>query len=147
MGGKMKNFFFISVLILIDQLSKGVARKFFVEPMEVISNFFVLKTSQNDGIAFSIPFPKLALIILTIVVLGGILWFMKHKKVSSVEETAFLLIFAGAAGNLIDRIFLGSVTDFLAFWSFPIFNFADVFITFGIVLFLFEEVISRRVEK
>ncbi|MCF7812404.1 signal peptidase II [Candidatus Gracilibacteria bacterium] len=55
------------------------------------------------------------------------------------ESVAFLFLFSGAAGNFIDRILFGSVTDFLRFWNFPIFNFADIWITAGVILFFWHE--------
>jgi signal peptidase II len=47
------------------------------------------------------------------------------------------LILAGGIGNLIDRIIHGYVVDFLSFWSFPVFNFADCCVVIGTFLLLF----------
>ena len=134
-----KHILSISVLILVDQVSKILARNFFDPPILVLGEFFQLKLAFNTGIAFSLPFPKVWLIILTIVVLSLLAVCAYKKKLSSAEQVVAVLIFSGAFSNLIDRLMLGSVTDFLSFWSFPIFNFADIFITVGVMIFFIVE--------
>lgn len=52
----------------------------------------------------------------------------------------FSLFIAGTLGNLFDRIFLGGVRDFIALGSFPVFNFADVFLTFAVILLFVRQI-------
>jgi hypothetical protein len=63
----------------------------------------------------------------------------------------FALVLSGAFGNLIDRVWLGYVVDYVLFhlpnWSFAIFNLADAFITVGAILIVLEEFIGWRREK
>ena len=62
-----------------------------------------------------------------------------EKKKSWLFIVTFAFLFAGCLGNLYDRIVFGYVRDFIqfAFWqSFPIFNFADTFLTIGIIMFI-----------
>ena len=142
----MKSFFSILGLVILDQLTKYLARMLFIPGIEVFS-FFHLTFVENTGIAFSIPFPQTFLIILTsifIIFMGHFLWF---KKLKSYENYALLLLLAGAIGNLIDRIFLGKVTDFLAFWNFPIFNLADIYISVGVGLYLVGEIFFQKNSK
>ena len=61
------------------------------------------------------------------------------------KNIAFVLIIAGALGNGIDRAYHGFVVDFIAVYEvwfynyFPIFNIADIYLTFGVLLFLFHD--------
>ncbi len=140
----MKNIIYISGLIVADQITKCWARVYLVnEPIEVFS-FFHLIFVENDGIAFSIPASQFFLIPFTLIILGGLGWWMKTKQCSPLEITAFILIFAGAAGNLIDRILFGKVTDFLSFWSFPVFNLADSFISVGVGVYLYWDLFVKK---
>lgn len=135
----MKKLLFAFVILFgIDQLTKITARLFFTPPKEVLP-FFELHASENVGIAFSLPFPPLLLLILTAVFLVFLGWVLVRKELMKTESVAFLFLFSGAAGNFIDRILFGSVTDFLRFWNFPIFNFADIWITAGVILFFWHE--------
>jgi signal peptidase II len=126
--------FVFVVLLLLDQLSKAVARIFFQTPET--QPFAGLETTQNPGIAFSIDIHPLVIIFLTLIVLGYLAWMLAQKELFPWETVAFTFIFTGAVGNLLDRIFMGSVTDFIRLWDLPIFNFADIFIFFGVMLFL-----------
>lgn len=123
----------VFLLVLIDQIIK-----YFVEAarpaFEVFPGFKILY-AQNYGIAFSLPITGMLTVVLTFVVLGMLVrWWLKSSY-----QLPFLLLFAGALGNLIDRIFLGFVVDYLSFWSFPIFNFADMCISAGVVLLFWYE--------
>jgi|TARA_B100001559_G_C16027682_1_gene406504 signal peptidase II len=66
----------------------------------------------------------------------------------NLKKKSFLLIIAGALGNFIDRLPDGVVTDFLHFKPFDlslfIFNFADVYITLGAIIFIFSELILLK---
>ncbi len=135
--------FVIIFLLLIDQISKIMARMFFTVDSETLAPF-EFQFTENTGIAFSIPFPPFLLIIITLVILGFLSWAMIKESLLEWEEVGVVFIFSGALGNLIDRIFYGSVTDFIKIFGFPIFNFADIWITAGIVIFLWYELIVKK---
>jgi len=139
-------FFVLNVLIIfIDQLTKNwiVENLQLGESQSMIRDYLNLTYVRNHGAAFGllsgapasfrVPFflivPSLALI--------GITWAFKKAPVSHLKTIfALSLVIAGACGNLIDRIFLGYVVDFLNFhWKgvfhTPIFNLADVAICTG----------------
>ncbi|HLC55318.1 MAG TPA: signal peptidase II [Candidatus Nanoarchaeia archaeon] len=116
-----------AIIIALDQLTKIIARKF-------------LPVVYNEGASFGILQGKqLIFIIASIVVIGVILFCRKH------DHLAFPFILGGATGNLIDRIFLGAVTDFIhvPFFS-PWFNVADIANTIGGVLLVLSWVQDYR---
>ncbi|HRU50173.1 MAG TPA: signal peptidase II [Candidatus Absconditabacterales bacterium] len=127
---------FLSImLIVIDQVSKH----FFYDKL-FLSERSIIQTAFNTGISRSIAIPQIITIIGTILILG-ILIYLCYKKQISKGATIFLI--GGAIGNLIDRIFLGGVRDFiLLFNRFPIFNLADVFISIGVILIVFKELLG-----
>lgn len=135
----------IAVLLTIDLLTK-----FFcydkADPSQTcviipyIINFKRLP-DLNYGAAWGILGGKqVFLIVISFVFLAiFIIYYIKEKNKSWLMNITFGFLVAGCLGNLIDRLFLGGVRDFIqfAFWkSFPTFNFADVFLCVGVVLFL-----------
>ncbi|HPY97061.1 MAG TPA: signal peptidase II [Candidatus Cloacimonadota bacterium] len=149
---KRKNNFqylWISLLIIIlDQATKILVRlKMSNQSIEVLGDFFRLTHVQNCGAAFSLSlggplFNRIAFTAITIIFLVVILYILK-KSHSKSEQISYSLVIGGAIGNVIDRIFVGSVTDFLDFdfpdfimerW--PIFNVADSAIVIAITILL-----------
>lgn len=141
--------FIIVAMILIDQVSKFLVSsnmKMF-ENISVIKGFFSIYRCTNTGSAFSflggyswsIIFLSIFSSIASIVVLYFV--FLSFRKEKMLLSIAFSLIFAGAVGNLIDRIRLHHVVDFLRFdfgsYTFPIFNIADSCAVVGTILLLF----------
>ncbi|MBR4030652.1 MAG: signal peptidase II [Clostridia bacterium] len=95
---------------------------------------------ENRGIAFGMFQGKSHFIIpLTIVILAVCIYFLVYylKKSKHLPSIALTFIIGGAIGNLIDKLRLGYVVDFLhtTFMEFPVFNLADVFICVGAGLF------------
>lgn len=139
---------FVSVLLVFaDQISKILIRTnmSLYESIPVITNFFNLTYVTNDGMAFGINFPFGIYIFSTIsliftVFLFWYLWTIKEDGI--MIRTGVALIIAGAVGNLIDRIFLGSVVDFLDFmignYHWYVFNFADSYVTIGMGFILYD---------
>lgn len=103
---------------------------------------FSLTLAYNRGIAlgFFNAFPVVILIFRLLVVLSMLLYLFFFRKFSS-YDFPFMLIIAGALGNVIDFFLYGAVIDFVHFhfwgYSFPIFNLADACISVGVIwLFL-----------
>ena len=140
----------ISVVILaLDQATKLYVDANFRlhESMPVIRGFFNLTYVRNKGAAFGIladnavriPF----FITVSIVAMLGILWYLNRiRNDQKLTVFSLSLVFAGAFGNLIDRVRLGEVIDFLdVFWQryhWPAFNVADSAITVGVTLLLID---------
>jgi signal peptidase II len=132
------------ILILIDQVSKlGIVSN--MRPYQeivIIKDFFSLNFVYNEGAAFSLlsGHTLLFYIFSIFALVIQIAYFIKNEH--------FLLLLgltmtiAGTVGNLIDRLVNHRVTDFLSFkllgHQFAIFNFADICVTIGVVLLVYD---------
>jgi len=104
---------------------------------------------SNSGAAFGMfQNGNLVFTLLAFVVIGAILYY--YPQVESDDWTLKLamgLQLGGAAGNLIDRLLAGQVTDFISVSVFPVFNIADASITVGVLVLLLGVWIKERQEK
>ena len=133
----------LSVAILaLDLITKYVICGMFAENegITAIPYLFNIIVVHNEGAAWGIlSGNQIGLIILSVLLFAFLVWyFVKEKKKSWLLVVSMAFIYGGCIGNLFDRIVFGYVRDFIqfAFWqSFPIFNFADVFLTVGVILF------------
>ncbi len=124
-----KVFLKITVIAILVVLADQVT-KFFVEKNlpEIVSH--------NTGIAFGIDVGGIWTIVVANVILMGIIVYAAKKELqikSSLTQFFLSMVLGGGIGNLIDRIFKGSVTDFIAIWIYPSFNIADICISVGIL--------------
>lgn len=129
--------------LLIDQISKILISIFFNinEQFVIIKNFFSIYFIENYGAAWSMFSGKAEfLIVVSLLALFIIYRYMYNFKTNKRNNLAFGLIIGGIFGNLIDRIFLGYVRDFISFkifgYNYPVFNFADSFIVIGVFLLI-----------
>ena len=142
-----KIFLIFFVLVGLDQLSKFLITSSLIEGSSIeLLPILNLTLIFNSGIAFSLfddngvwgRWALVGLVALVLLYLVKIL--IKEKNLSSYESLALTLILCGGAGNLIDRIFIGHVVDFIHVfyqeYSFYVFNFADSYITIGVMLYL-----------
>ena len=136
--------FTLCILIAVDQATKILAQRFLIAGEKVlIPGVLELKYLKNTGAAFSmLENNVLFFIIVTFIVLILMLYVWIKIPVESkysALRVSLLFIFAGACGNLIDRIMLYYVRDFIyiSLINFPIFNVADIYVTvFAVVLVL-----------
>lgn len=134
----IKAIFWAVFVTALDQLSKLLAVQFLQphKPISVIDGFFRLTLTKNPGGAFGILSDKGSLITVIAVVVCiavlGVLLFVGMR--SSYVKAGLILIAGGALGNLIDRLRLGYVIDFLDFRVWPVFNLADTAIVLGTAL-------------
>lgn len=145
-------FFVTTFIIGLDQLTKyWVVEKFRLgETQSVIFDFFNLTYVQNKGAAFGIlaqanpAFRVPFFIIVPLIALSSIAYvFRKIADNDFKLSTALSLVISGAIGNLIDRLSLGYVVDFLDFhwrwgYHFPAFNVADSAICTGVGLLMLD---------
>jgi signal peptidase II len=115
----------------------------------VVTDIIVLVHSQNPGIAFSMFSESKSswlaplLVAVSVAVMAMLGWMIVKERVGgALAQCGLALILGGAAGNAVDRVIHGGVTDFLEvrLWTYiwPAFNLADSAITVGAVLVLFE---------
>ncbi|HLC61198.1 MAG TPA: signal peptidase II [Candidatus Nanoarchaeia archaeon] len=128
------------IIVILDQLTKLLIRKNFKlnESIPAIKNFFHLTYVQNTGSAFSLfQGFNIFFIIFSIIVIGIIFYYIrKIKQNEKLMQLAIGLLLGGTIGNLLDRIFIGAVTDFIDFRIWPVFNIADSAVTISVVLLI-----------
>lgn len=106
------------------------------------SGVFHLAYVENRGAAFGMMQGKQwFFIIVTVVVLGGILWYWRKIPINKTGlwmKVALVLVISGAIGNLIDRVWLNYVRDMFYFIliDFPVFNVADICVVVGVILLI-----------
>lgn len=140
-------FFIPFILFLIaDQAVKHLVRTTMVEgqSIPVIENIFHITYIENPGAAFGIlANQRMLFLILTALIVGVMvyLYFSLHNK-KSLTAISLGIVVSGAIGNFIDRFMQGTVTDFLDFRIWPIFNIADICICVGLALICYFVIIK-----
>ena len=149
------------VAVLLDQLSKLAVVGFAIdfsnpiftgmlekegESVSIIRNFFSFTYVLNDGAAFGILENQrwFFLIVTVIACVAGIIMLLRMPKKHWLLKISAGFLFGGAIGNLIDRVVIGVVRDFLDAvfcekwfgFSFAVFNVADVFVVVGVILLI-----------
>ncbi len=113
----------------------------FNQPVPVVGDYLRLTYTRNAGVAFGIGqgtgFPYY---LFSVIAIGVIAWmFARGRAAGAVRQVALALILGGAVGNLMDRLTLGEVVDFIEVgvprWHWPVFNVADSAVTLGVLLF------------
>ncbi|MCQ2533224.1 MAG: signal peptidase II [Clostridia bacterium] len=144
-------------LVFLDQITKLLVVKNLdlAEYKWVINGFFSIFYVRNTGVAFSM-FEKLSngpyvLAVVAVLLACAVFYvlFKISKKGYLIECFCLSLILGGALGNIIDRIRLKYVVDFLRFdfgprYTFPIFNFADICAVVGCFLFIFLCIVKSK---
>ena len=133
------------VILIIDQLTKKIitATMNIGDSYEVIPHFLNITSHRNNGAAWGILSGKMGFFyIITLIILAVlIIFYIKETKYNAFMQVAISLLFAGALGNFIDRLFNGEVVDFIDTnifgYDFPIFNIADSSLTIGVIFVIF----------
>ena len=134
-------FILIPIIIIVDQVIKFVVRSSLSpnQSVQVIGDLFRISYFRNEGAAFSslVGYRGFLIGFAVLSVIAATVFLLMYKGRSKLLDWSLALIIAGGIGNLIDRIFLGYVTDMFSFSFFPpIFNFADIAITLGCALMI-----------
>jgi signal peptidase II len=148
----------LALTVLADQLSKSWVISYFGAapgtpvPQRMVTPFFNLVLTWNRGMSFGLfnrdsPWNAALFSVLAVVIVTALLVWLWRTE-SALVAAGIGLVAGGAVGNVIDRLRLGAVTDFLDFhwgdWHFATFNVADSAITVGVGLLLLDALLNRR---
>lgn len=140
-----------AIVLILDQLTKlfitGNMIEF--EDIPVISGFFHITYVRNTGMAWSLLSGKqFFLSLMAAIAIGVMIYYLKYKKPDRLTVVALGLMIGGAAGNLIDRLVLNYVRDFLNFYifgyDFPVFNVADCALCIGVAILIVASVLEDK---
>jgi len=161
MNARVRAILIIAGVGLLDRVSKAYIRVRVPEweTIPVIRGFFNIDHTENTGAAFGMlqsasqwrPLLLIGISVVVMSIIAPMLWAAaKPGSASALMQTGLAFVFGGAAGNLWDRLFRGSVTDFLQFffgsYEFPSFNAADSSIFVGACLLLIDMWMTRKKE-
>jgi len=142
-------------VILLDQLTKHLAQAnlTYAEPLAVLPSFN-LTLLYNRGAAFSFLSDAggwqrgFFVVVSALASMALFFWLRKLKPEQWLLATALALVLGGAMGNLVDRLWLGHVIDFIQLYYrdfyWPAFNVADSSITIGAVLLVWDGLFGRH---
>ena len=156
--GRVSRYWWVTaVLIVVDQITKALVHQAvgLYETIAVIPGFFDLVHVRNEGVAFGLlndadlGFKAVITSALAVAALLGIIWYARqlqaHERLARLGVAGIL---GGAIGNLIDRVRLGYVLDFVdvywGTWHFWAFNVADASITIGAILVMTDLLLVKQ---
>ena len=133
--------------VVADQLTKQVVGRTLAlgESVDILGPFSIHHV-QNSGIAFGLFGSRTPIVIAVtaIVVVAMLAFFARSGRRHPVLPVALGLVLGGSIANLIDRVRLGHVTDFLDVVAWPAFNLADTFIVVGVAILFGTLVLGDR---
>jgi signal peptidase II len=158
MNLRLRSAIIIFLVVTLDRVSKLYIRSSYAQwdVTVVIPRIFNIVHAENPGAAFSMlagapPIVRAVLLVgvsLVVMMIVGVMLWRLPKNSGALMSTSLALVFGGAFGNLWDRIFRGSVTDFLQVfigsYEFPSFNIADSAITIGAGLLVIDLLRGRK---
>ena len=146
--------------IIIDQITKILASTFLkpIYTLPVIEDIFHFTYRENTGMAFGMlkEHRWVFMLVSTILIIGLGIYLFGIKSQNRLYDVSIAMILSGGIGNMIDRIFLGYVVDFIdcRFINFAVFNGADSFVCVGsgllmlaLVMDLINEVKLEKAKK
>jgi signal peptidase II len=143
-----------AAIVVIDQITKYfIMQKFALHETLFVTPFFNLVHVRNTGAAFSMlanagGWQRVFFIAIAVVASVWVVWLLRRHPGQKLFCLALGMILGGAIGNLIDRVWLGSVVDFVqvhsAGYFFPAFNVADSAITCGAALLIWDGLKPQR---
>ena len=155
----LKKFFFSDILIvflifLLDRISKLYVIHLdglILNSKIITSKFINIQLIWNEGVAFGLfafddKFFYNLITGFIIIIILILIYFIRRSR--GIEKYSFLIILAGALGNVFDRFFYSAVPDFIDIhyqnFHWFIFNVADIFITLGVLLLIFSELLMKK---
>ena len=150
----LNDFIIILFIFLIDRISKQLVINLDSNNLNseiFLSKFLNIQLIWNNGVAFGLfasddNFVYNLITTLIIIIILTLFFFI--TKTRGIEKYSFLIIFAGALGNVFDRFFYSAVPDFIDIhynnFHWFIFNVADIFITLGVILLVYIEIFLKN---
>ena len=140
------------VLVAVDQIIKNWAAETLVKgDIAIIKNVLYLKYTENTGVAFSMFSDNRWILVgaTSVMLIAVLAFFLSGKITDKIELFSLSLLLSGGVGNLIDRISLGYVIDYIdvRIINFAIFNLADICICVGAFLLCVAGYFSDKKEK
>jgi len=135
--------FGIVLVVILDQLSKRIVENSmnYFQRIDILGKILGFRYVHNRGVAFGMFSGVEGILIASIsttIIIGLLIFGVIFKnRLSKIEQFFFGMIIGGALGNLIDRLRLGYVVDFIELPYWPVFNVADTSIVLGTILLLF----------
>ena len=144
----------ISITFFLDRYSKILVLQKISENSYYVNNYLNLDLLWNTGIGFGLLSSNSSFLynsITAVIALVIIFLIIISLKSDKFEKITFSLIIGGAIGNFYDRVIFKAVPDFIDFHYHDLhwftFNLADIFITFGILIYLLKDVVRLKYEK
>lgn len=149
----------IVLSVALDQLSKWLVVTYLpAEGLNLIDGVLRFTYVENRGAAFGMLAEKrwVFIIVSTLAIIAMLIYLIKFKPQNRLLRAALVLIIGGGIGNMIDRVLLGYVVDFIDFYAFPslwvwVFNIADACVCIGAGLMILYLILSTveeaRAEK
>ncbi len=140
-------FVLAAVICALDQFTKWLILEVVMQPVQTfeITGFFNIVLAFNRGVSFGLFgneaawMPYVLSGVAAAIVVGMLLWLRSQKDMLTATAVGFVV--GGAIGNVIDRLRIGVVVDFLDFhlagWHWPAFNVADTAIFLGVAILMF----------
>ncbi len=160
MNSKVKDYLILfgvaGIVIALDQWTKWLVREniefggmWLPESMMWLSPYARIVHWYNSGAAFGMfQNGNLVFTVLAFIVIGAIIYYFPHVESEDwTLKVAMGLQLAGASGNLLDRLMMGKVTDFISVGVFPVFNIADASISVGVAVLLLGVWLKERQER
>ncbi|HEV8413425.1 MAG TPA: signal peptidase II [Bryobacteraceae bacterium] len=161
MNPRLRTAAIAAAVVVVDRITKMYIRSEYTswDVTPVIGGFFNIVHTENPGAAFGIladspsAWSSMLLVgvsLIVMAVIGVMLWRPRPNAMQSpgLVSVGLALVFGGAVGNVWDRLFSGTVTDFLQVffgsYEFPSFNAADSAITVGAALLLIDLWLTRH---
>jgi signal peptidase II len=133
--------------VFADQLTKQIIGRTLAvgERVDILGPFSIHHV-ENSGIAFGFFASRTTVVIgITAIAVGWMVWFFARSgRRHPVLPVGLGLVLGGSIANLVDRVRLGHVTDFLDFDAWPAFNLADTFIVIGVAVLFGALVLADR---
>ena len=156
-AGKFRYLIITAVVIALDQFTKYAVSVRMQEgdEIEVIRNFFAISYTKNPGIAFGMlnnGDVRWLLVVISVAAVMVVFYYMMRAPASNrLLLWSLALLSAGICGNLIDRVRIGRVIDFILVhykdYQWPVFNVADTAITIGAAMMAIELFLTPQPDK